>query len=135
MPRAAMSVATRVRTRPSRKPSRVRSRLFCDLLPWIASAAIPAAMQAAHDDVRAMLGAGEHERAVDCLAAQQLDQHGMFGRGFDMNDALRDLLDGRRGRRDRDPRRVSQHLARRVRRSRAAWSRRTTWFAGVRGVC
>src|SRR2546421_57995 len=42
MPRAAMSVATSVRTRPARKSLSTRSRWPCDLLPWIACAAMPA---------------------------------------------------------------------------------------------
>ncbi len=43
MPRAAMSVATRVATLPFRKPASARSRWPWLLLPWIASAAMPAA--------------------------------------------------------------------------------------------
>src|SRR6266851_3085755 len=41
MPRAAMSVATRMRTRPARNASSARCRALCYLLPWIASAAKP----------------------------------------------------------------------------------------------
>src|SRR6266702_3119868 len=42
MPRAAMSVATSVRISPERNSANVRSRWFCDLLPWMALAAMPA---------------------------------------------------------------------------------------------
>ena len=42
MPRAAMSVATSVLTSPLRNAASTRSRWPCDLLPWIASAAMPA---------------------------------------------------------------------------------------------
>ena len=40
MPRAAISVATSTRTFPERKSSNARSRAVCDLLPWMALAAI-----------------------------------------------------------------------------------------------
>jgi hypothetical protein len=52
MPRAAMSVATSVLSFPARNAPSTRSRWFCDLLPWIASAEMPAWMQAAHDPCR-----------------------------------------------------------------------------------
>ena len=45
-----------------------RSRWPCVLLPWIASAAMPALTELAHDAVGAVLGAGEDQRPVDRLA-------------------------------------------------------------------
>ena len=74
MPRAAMSVATSVRTLPLRKSASTRSRWPCDLLPWIASARDAALVEAAHHLVGAVLGAGEHQRAVDRLGAQEVGE-------------------------------------------------------------
>ncbi len=71
-------------------------------------------VEAAHDLVGAVLGAGEDERALDGLAAQQVGQHRGLAGAVDMDDALRHPLDRRGGRRDGDLHRIAQHLPREV---------------------
>ena len=109
MPRAAMSVATRVRISPVRNAASARSRWFCDLLPWMASALMPDLASALHDLVGAMLGAGEDQRAVDRLLLQELSQHARLGREIDLDDALGDALDGGGYRRHRHAGGIAQH--------------------------
>ena len=78
MPRAAMSVATSMRARPLRNSSSARWRAFCDLLPWMASAAWPDFLEMLGDLVGAMLGAREdddarhrpHRAAASCSSAR-----------------------------------------------------------------
>ena len=110
MPRAAMSVAMSVRSLPLRKSASTRSRWFCDLLPWIASAACAGLLQAAHDLVGAVLGAGEHQHAVDRFALEQFGEQRRLGGLLGVDHALGDALDGRGLRRHRHPCRVAQHL-------------------------
>src|SRR5439155_15497064 len=40
--------------------------------------------------VRAMLGPGKHQRAIDRFLFQELGEDGRFGREIDLNDALGD---------------------------------------------
>ena len=120
MPRAAMSVATRIWISPVRNAPSARSRCGCDLLPWIASALDAGALQVPDDAVGAVLGAGEDERAVD------LGVHGLqhrasssacFSAWLTKMTRLLDALGGRRLRRHRDLHRIVQELRRRARRS------------------
>jgi hypothetical protein len=102
MPRAAMSVATSTRMLgilPARKPSSARSRAFCDLLPWIAAAPTPCALEVIGDAVGAVLGAREHQHALDADVAQQLEQQARLSLLVDEEHLLVDLLGGRRHRR------------------------------------
>ena len=68
----------------------------------------------AHHLVGAVLGTSEHQRAVDCLAAQQVGEGRRLGAAVEMEDALRHLLGGGRLRRHRDAHRIAQHLAREI---------------------
>jgi len=53
----------------------------------------PGPGQVLHHLVRAMLGAGEHQRAIDRLMFEDLRQHGGLGRVIDLDDALGDSVD------------------------------------------
>ena len=75
MPRAAMSVATRMRTGPSRKPFSAFWRAFCDLLPWITAAWKPSRSRSRVDAVGAVLGAREHDHRAIAGSASIAGQH------------------------------------------------------------
>ncbi len=94
------------------KPASARSRLFCDLLPWIAAASTPAPEQVPGHLVGAVLGAGEHDGAGDRGLGHELGEHRLLGRLVDMDHALLDPLDRGRGRDDLDRRRVLEQLGR-----------------------
>ena len=110
MPRAAISVATKVLTSPSRKALK---RAFALALRFVAvnRLGVDAGMdQAAHDLVGAMLRPGEDQGPVDRLPPQHVDEHRKLGAALDTNDALFDALDRRGDRRYGDLDRVAQHL-------------------------
>ena len=81
IPRAAMSVATSTGTSPERNSASARSRCGWLLLPWMALARMPGGAEQADDLVGAVLGAAEHQRAVDaCVRLQeQGQQRGLLG--------------------------------------------------------
>ena len=66
--------------------------------------------EAAHDLIRAVLGACEDKRAVDLLAFQDLGEHGCLGRAIDPHHPLLDTLDRRCDRRHGHRGRIAQHL-------------------------
>ena len=66
--------------------------------------------EALHHLVRAMLGPGKDQRAVDRLLLQKLRQQGGLGRVVDLDDALGNALDGRGDRRHRHTGWIAQHL-------------------------
>ena len=79
------------------------------MLPWIASAGMPDLGEALHHLVGAVLGAGEHQRAVDRLLLQELGEEGRLGGEVDLDDALGDALDRGGRRRHRHAGGIAQH--------------------------
>ena len=109
MPRAAMSVATRVRISPVRNAASARSRWFCDLLPWMASARMPTLARpfttlSAPCLVRVKISA----RSTGSCFRSWARIAGLGGE-VDLDDALGDALDGGGHRRHRDAGGVAQH--------------------------
>jgi hypothetical protein len=100
MPRAAMSVATRILTLPDLNSASARSRCGWLLLPWIALARCRCGEQMLHDAVGAMLGAGEDQRTIDLGVAQRHRQQRLLLGLVDEGDLLLDALGGGRRRRD-----------------------------------
>ncbi len=66
--------------------------------------------QTAHDLVRATLGAGEDERAVDRLALEDVRQHRRLGIAVHVDQTLLDALGRRSYRVHGDPGRIAKHL-------------------------
>src|SRR6516162_7967733 len=95
IPRAAMSVAISVSTSPLRNAASTRSRWFCDLLPWMAWAGMPALA-----------------RPRTTLSAPCLVRVNTSTRPIDADDALLHAVDGGGYRCYRNPGRVAQHLIR-----------------------
>ena len=108
MPRAAMSVATRMRSSPSRKAPSARSRWPWLLLPWIAADLMPDDLELAHDLVGAVLGAGEDDGALHLGNAQRLRQQRRLLAGLGEDHALVDLLGRGRDGRDRNLDRIGE---------------------------
>ena len=75
----------------------------------MASARDAGLLEALHHLVRAVLGAGEDQCAIDRFLLEQLRQDGGLGREIDLDDALGDALDGRGHRRHRDAGGIAQH--------------------------
>jgi hypothetical protein len=96
MPRAAMSVATSTRQLRRRGTVQRRSRAPCDLLPWIACAVMPAFSRRLRDAVGAVLGAREHQRALELGSAAALASRSRF-----LAFATRSRRSARCGRRSR----------------------------------
>ena len=88
MPRAAMSVATRMRTLPCAERRQHALALALRLVAVDRLGVDAALGEAAHKLVGAVLGAGENERAFDRLAAQQFGEDRRLGRPIHMDDAL-----------------------------------------------
>ena len=115
MPRAAMSVATRIFALPPLNSASARSRCGWLLLPWMALAGMPLAGEQLHDPVGAVLGAGEDQHPVHLAAlgkagAQHHRQQRLLLALLDEADILLDPLDRGRGGRDRDLGRIGQEL-------------------------
>ena len=109
MPRAAISVATSVRTLPVRNAASTRSRWFCDLLPWIASAAIcDFWSERTTLSAPCLVRVNTSTRSIGSLRRSLRQQRGLR-RAVDQDHALVNAIDGGRGRRHRDPDRVLQH--------------------------
>src|SRR5260221_10706902 len=68
--------------------------------------------EAAHHLVRAMLGAGEYESAVNRFAPQNFSEDRWLRGAIDMEDARLYARDVGAGRRDGNPGRVAQHVSR-----------------------
>ena len=79
-----------------------RSRWGCDLLPWMARGRDTGRFELAHDLVGAVLGAAEHQRALDVVALEEERQQSGLLALVDHGHALIDPVDRRRGRSDRD---------------------------------
>ncbi len=69
-----------------------------------------ALFKSSHHLISAVLGAREHQRAVDRFGAQQVGERGLLGAAVHVHHPLRDALDGGGGGRYRNRRRVLQHL-------------------------
>ena len=114
MPRAAMSVATSARIFAARKAASACSRCDWLLLPWMAATRMPAASRC-----RATLSAPRLVRVntsarVICGSPNSSTSSARLLLALDVQHALRDAVDRRRRRSDRDPDRIAQQLVRQL---------------------
>src|SRR3954451_20673303 len=110
MPRAAISVATRMRALPLRNASSARTRAFCALLPCRASTVKPSWVKNLH--TLSPLGAGKDQDAIQRWILEQFRQQRSLGLRRDEVDALIDALNGDRRRGNIDPNRIAQDFCR-----------------------
>ena len=103
MPRAAMSVATSTRTSPIAKAGESALALGLRLVAVNGGRPRSRRGEMPHDAVGAVLGAGETSTRVEVRVLQQDREQVPLALARHENDALLDLFDRRRRRRDRRP--------------------------------
>ena len=111
MPRAAMSVATRVRTCAGAERRQHALALVLRLVAVDRLGGEAGLGERADHLVGAALGAGEDQRALDRIVPQDLHQQRRLAGAVDVQEPLLDALDGGGCRRHRDPNRIAQHVA------------------------